>query len=127
MPASGPRSRGARVHPRSYQGFTSLGWERVRPLAWCSRPRSSAASLAGALGRAVLDEALLECVAGGLGPVRDFELAVDVRQVELDGLLGDPELLCDRLVRQASRHGAHDDELALGQPRLLRRALSWVV
>src|SRR6266511_3479204 len=28
--ASGPRSRGARVHPRSYQGF-SLGCERVRP------------------------------------------------------------------------------------------------
>src|SRR6266571_2831402 len=27
----------------------SLGCERVRPLAWCSRPRSSAASLAGAL------------------------------------------------------------------------------
>src|SRR5207247_2365999 len=27
----------------------SLGRERVRPLAWCSRPRSSAASLDGAL------------------------------------------------------------------------------
>jgi hypothetical protein len=27
---------------------TSLGRGRVRPLAWCSRPRSSTASLAGA-------------------------------------------------------------------------------
>src|SRR5947208_3394894 len=103
MPASGPRSRGARVHPRSCQGCqpwprasaasglvlatqklggitgrgtsgpssdtcrllardhaapgstlplakaASLGRERVRPLAWCSRPRSSAALLEGAL------------------------------------------------------------------------------
>src|SRR5438067_13627201 len=103
MPASGPRSRGARVHPRSCQGCqpwprasaasglvlatqklggitgrgtsgpssntcrllardhaapestlalakaASLGRERVRPLAWCSRPRNSAALLEGAL------------------------------------------------------------------------------
>src|SRR5947208_16060095 len=103
MPASGPRSRGARVHPRSCQGCqpwprasavsglvlatqklggitgrgtsgpssntcrllardhaapestlalakaASLGRERVRPLAWCSRPRSSAALLGGLL------------------------------------------------------------------------------
>src|SRR5438309_1682050 len=47
----------------------------------------------------VVDEALLERVARGLGPVRDAELAIDVREVELDGLLGDPELLRDRLVR----------------------------
>ena len=38
-PASGPRSRGARNHPRPCQG--SRPWpRRVRPLAWCSRPRS---------------------------------------------------------------------------------------
>src|SRR5436190_2270949 len=103
MPASGPRSRGARVRPRSCQGCqpwprasavsglvlatqklggitgrgtsgpssntcrllardhaapestlalakaASLGRERVRPLAWCSRPRNSAASLEGQL------------------------------------------------------------------------------
>src|SRR5436305_6456187 len=103
MPASGPRSRGARAHPRSCQGCqpwprasaasglvlatqklggitgrgasgpssdtcrllardhaapeptlalakaASLGRERVRPLAWCSRPRSSAALLEGLL------------------------------------------------------------------------------
>src|SRR5213596_1102772 len=103
MPASGPRSQGARVHPRSCQGCqpwprasaasglvlatqklggitgrstdapssntcrllardhaapesplalakaASLGRERVRPLAWCSRPRNSTALLDGAL------------------------------------------------------------------------------
>src|SRR5437667_6312665 len=49
MSASGPRSRGARVHPRPYQGLSSLGCGRVRPLAWCSRPRSSTALLEGAL------------------------------------------------------------------------------
>src|SRR2546421_1415918 len=102
MLASGPRSRGTRVHPRSCQGCqpwprataasglvlatqklggitgrasapssntfrllardhaapestlalakaASLGRERVRPLAWCSRPRNSAALLEGAL------------------------------------------------------------------------------
>src|SRR5437764_15485382 len=103
MPASGPRSRGARVPPRSCQGCqpwprasaasglvlateklggitgrgtsgpssdtcrllardhaapesplalakaASLGRERVRPQAWCSRPRNSAALLEGAL------------------------------------------------------------------------------
>src|SRR5438477_6587338 len=102
MPASGPRSRGARAHPRSCQGCqpwprasatsglvlatqklggitgrasapssntcrllardhaapestlalakaARLGREPGRPLAWCSRPRSSAALLEGAL------------------------------------------------------------------------------
>src|SRR5436305_14628342 len=114
MSASGPRSRGARVHPRSCQGCqpwprasaasglvlatqkldgitgrrtdapssntcrllardhaapestlalakaASLGRERVRPLAWCSRPRNSAALLEGALAlrRRVLGRAL---------------------------------------------------------------------
>src|SRR5438045_8609732 len=102
MPASGPRSRGARVHPRSCQGCqpwprasaasglvlatqkldgitgrgtsappsntcrllardhaapestlalpkaASRGRERVRPLAWCSRPRNSTELLEGA-------------------------------------------------------------------------------
>src|SRR3989440_1409991 len=106
MLASGPRSRGTRVHPRSCQGCqpwprataasglvlatqklggitgrasapssntfrllardhaapestlalakaASLGRERVRPLAWCSRPRNSTALLEGALMLAV--------------------------------------------------------------------------
>src|ERR687887_414831 len=48
MSASRPRSRGARVHPRLTKAF-SLGCGRVRPLAWCSRPRSPTALLEGAL------------------------------------------------------------------------------
>src|SRR5437764_2081964 len=112
MPASGPRSRGARVHPRSCQGCQpwprasaasglvlatqklggitgrgtsasssntcrllardhaapestlalakagSLGSERVRPLAWCSRPRSSTASMEGALVARIADSSV---------------------------------------------------------------------
>src|SRR2546429_9509906 len=109
MPASGPRSRGPRVHPRSCQGCrpwprasaasglvlatqklggitgrasapssntcrllardhaapestlalaraASLGRERVRPLAWCSRTRNSAALLDEALAETGLEE-----------------------------------------------------------------------
>ena len=63
------------------------------------------------------DQAVLVGEARGLGPVRHAELAVDVRQVELDGLLGDPELLADRLVRKASRDRRQDRGLAFGQPR----------
>src|SRR5205807_9856592 len=43
-----------------------------------------------------LDQAVLVRKARSLGPVRHAELAIDVRQVELDGLLRDPELLADR-------------------------------
>src|SRR6185437_7920963 len=51
----------------------------------------------------------------GLGPVRHAELAVDVGQVELDGLLGHPELLADRLVREPARDRREDRRLTLGQ------------
>ena len=43
-------------------------------------------------------------VAAGLGSVGHAELAVDVREVELDGLLGDPQLTCDVAVRQPIGH-----------------------
>src|SRR5205814_4572655 len=126
MPASGPRSRGARVHPRSCQGCqpwprasaasglvlatqklggitgsgtsgpssntcrllardhaapestlalakaASLGLERVRPLAWCSRPRNSAALLEGAL----VAKKLILIVIDGLTPAA-FERAAE--------------------------------------------------
>ena len=75
------------------------------------------ALLVGLVERA-LDEALLVGVAGGLGAVRDVQLAVDVRQVELDGLRGDPELLGDRGVRLALRERGQDRELACGEARL---------
>src|SRR5438128_43230 len=48
---------------------------------------------------AVVDESVLECIPRRLGAIRDAELPVDVRQVELHRLLGDPELLRDSLVR----------------------------
>ena len=47
--------------------------------------------------------------------------------MELHRLLGDPELLRDRLVRQAARDGANDHELALGQPGVACRALARVL
>src|SRR6476469_7712082 len=61
------------------------------------------------------DQTVLVSEASGLGPVRDAELAIDVGQVELDGLFRDPELLADRLVREASRDGREDRCLALRQ------------
>src|SRR5919206_1768170 len=50
----------------------------------------------------LVGEPVLVRVAGRLGAVLDAELAVDVRQVELHRLLGDPELLADRGVREAA-------------------------
>src|SRR5437764_12643981 len=129
MPASGPRSRGARVPPRSCQGCqpwprasaasglvlateklggitgrgtsgpssdtcrllardhaapestlplakaASLGRERVRPLAWCSRPRNSAALLEGAL----VAKKLILIVIDGLTPAAFARAAEDDR------------------------------------------------
>ena len=46
-----------------------------------------------------LDEAEPIGVPDRLGAILDAELAVDVRQVEFDGLLRDPEFLRDFLVR----------------------------
>src|ERR671923_475867 len=56
-----------------------------------------------------------------LGPTRDAELAVDVREVELHRLLGDPELLRDLPVREAVAECREDRELTLTQTNLLRR------
>src|SRR5205823_8973048 len=50
----------------------SLGRERVRPLAWCSRPRSSAALLEGAL----VAKKLILIVIDGLTPAA-FERAAE--------------------------------------------------
>jgi len=38
-----------------------------------------------------------------LGAVGDAELAIDLVQVELDGLVGKEELLADRLIRKPTR------------------------
>src|SRR5665811_1980627 len=58
------------------------------PIAWLER---------------CLGQVVLECVAGCFGAVGDAELAVDVGEVEFDGLFGDPELFADCLVGEVSR------------------------
>src|SRR6478609_11353676 len=55
------------------------------------------------------DKTLLVGVTRGFSPVGYTELPIDVRQVELDGLLGDPELFGDLLVREAARERPEDD------------------
>jgi hypothetical protein len=56
-----------------------------------------------------------------LGPVGDAELAVDVRQVELDRLLGHPQGPGDAAVGVAHGHVAEDLELAIGERAVDRR------
>src|SRR3954470_10287897 len=73
-----------------------------------------------------LDEPVLVCESSGLGAVRDAELAIDVREVELDRLLRHPQLFADRLVREAAREGREDRGLALGEAGSARCALARV-
>src|SRR3954471_1817150 len=73
-----------------------------------------------------LDEPVLVREASGLGAVRDAELAIDVREVELDRLFRHPQLLADRLVREAAREGGEDRGLALGEAGGTRRALAGI-
>ena len=77
-----------------------------------TQPVSSPSLVDGAL-----DEALLVGVPRRLGAVRDVELAVDVREVELHRLRCDPELLGDRRVRLSLGERRQDRELARGQAR----------
>src|SRR5262245_256068 len=85
----------------------------------------------GGLGRsAVVDRALDEPVlvreARSLRAIRDAELAIDVREVELDGLFRHPQLLPDRLVREAARQSREDRGLALGEAGRAGGALTGV-
>src|SRR3954465_7928647 len=73
-----------------------------------------------------LDEPVLVREAGSLGAVRHAELPIDVGEVELDGLFRHPQLLADRLVREASRKCRENRRLALGETRRLRGALAWL-
>src|SRR6516164_4117053 len=50
------------------------------------------------------DQPVGERPAGGLGAVRNPQLAVDVGQVELDRLLGHPQLFSERLVGKTTRN-----------------------
>src|SRR5438445_6529523 len=61
------------------------------------------------------DKPLLVGVTSSLSPVGNTELPIDVRQVELDGLLRDPELFGDLLVRQAACERPEDDSLTTSE------------
>src|SRR4051812_36009313 len=76
------------------------------PRAPCPVPRAPCSGRHG-LGaqHGVLDHPLLVGLTHGPGAAVDAELAIDVRQVVLDRLLGEPELACHLLVRLASREG----------------------
>src|SRR4051794_36909078 len=63
----------------------------------------------------VVQQTVVVRVMGGSGPVRHAELAVDVREVELHRLLGDPHLTADGLVGQAAGDSAQDRDLAAGE------------
>ena len=73
-------------------------------------------------GRNRLQESVDLCPAARFRSVRDVELAVDVRQVELDGLLGDPEHARELGVRVALGDQPEDLELPSCQVELLRDA-----
>ena len=68
-----------------------------------------------------VDEPVQVREAAGLRAVGHAELAVDVREVELDRLLCDPELGADRAVRGAGGDEAEHLELTRGEPRGLGR------
>src|SRR5215203_1942091 len=66
-----------------------------------------------------MDQVVDVGVPAGLGAVRHAELAVGVREVELDGLLGHPELPGDAAVGLALGDQAQDLQLALRERALL--------
>ena len=74
----------------------------------------------------VVDDAALVGEPDGFRAVRRVQLAVDVRQVELDRLLGDEELFADRLIREPAGECLNDPDLARRQAELVgRRRLAW--
>jgi hypothetical protein len=58
----------------------------------------------------VRDQSALVGIPRGLRPVRDAELSIDVSDVELDRLAGNPQLLRDRVVREPPRERLQDGE-----------------
>src|SRR3954454_20360697 len=64
-------------------------------------------------GSVLVDEALSEGAGRELRPALGVELLEDVPEVELRGVLGDPQPACDLLVPQPRCHQLEDLELAL--------------
>ena len=75
----------------------------------------------------VINDAALICEAHCLGPVGGIQLAVDVREVELDRLFGYEELPADRLVGETARKRLDDPDLPRSSTRgaWRRPRLSW--
>src|ERR671923_1953771 len=80
-------------------------------LRGCRRARRGARGSRSREGRRSRPAAQVR-IAGSLGSVRDAELAVDVREVELDRLLGHPELRGDAPIREPRRYVPEDLLLA---------------
>src|SRR5712691_4599074 len=82
------RDHAAPESPSYLPRAPSLGCERVRPPAWCSRPRDSTASLAGALAKRRCGQRLDRVEAGrvpqheafGMLESRGLDLVLDVRE-----------------------------------------------
>src|ERR671930_49756 len=105
---SSPAPRAARERARRVAALMMRAF-----LCRCPSPARSRPSAAA------IDQAVLLREADCGGAVRHAELPVDVAEVELDGLLGDPQLLADRLVREPAHHGLEDHALALRQIALI--------
>src|SRR5918992_1871565 len=85
---------------------------------------SSCWSLSNSFEERVRDQAVLVRVADRLGPVGDAETPIDVRQVELHRLPGEPELLRDLLVGEAPGESFEHPLLARRQAGLVRFPLA---
>src|SRR5262245_31071768 len=110
-------------HPRRTPRHVSsrtAAYSSTRASAGLTTPRlypaDAPARLRGRHARLVgLDQAVLERMGDGLRAVEHVELAEDVGEVELDRLLGEPQLAADLLVRQAARRALQDLDLLRAQ------------
>ena len=89
---------------------------RAPPASRLRGRRSRYARGGGALSRRP-HEPVLVGVADRAAAVADAELAIDVREMELDRVLADPQLCADRLGRETGRDGGENRQLALCQRR----------
>ncbi len=110
---------GGDLQIKSRPGATRLSVRlaHYRPAADTPAERAARLGLGLVLRRR---EAVVVRPAHRAGAVVHVELAVDVRQVELHRLLGDPQLLADLLVREAARERSDERDLPFGQPHRLR-------
>src|SRR5919197_5443435 len=99
------------------RGEMTLGVSLMWPLAWYSGDCDGSVAF-----RLESDEAVLVGDSRRLRAVLDPELPVDVREVELHRLLGDPELLADLLVRESTGERRQQRRLVLAEAEILARS-----